>query len=508
MPLARFTEGETRLYLAVRGIITAERCNALWQVSGGLPLALGLLTLDHGAAIDPQEDTPTNVLRWLARQGQSKQQLVLHAALFSGPFHQDELTAFRFLPASEQERTRLYRWLITLPFVQHRALDGRHRYHSLAREWFSHALLQRSAQDYQVSRRALANYYRRQIARLQGEGGQQIYTSTGWLELAQALVYQLLCLPDDASHASAIEQGLVVVHTAKHKEAIISLLRECFKEPLQSLIHSRARTLAGELLHYLGAYLASQESLAAASALVERVSRAPTFPAPLLARIYGKRGMAYCSRSEYQQAIADFDRALAGVARCRYSLFDHGTAIEDCTLHLLDQIGDRDSPRAAFRAIEHRAAAKDSQTVTENCQAQRCATVTTIEEEAVYIHNGSRPDPCGIAPGHGARRGAGSTQNALRTLIVTSALLRRLETLGEWWGLIVDEVRFDLLILGEKRIQVNHQVFDHPERQQRHNGDLVRQTPHQELTGQAIQPIDAHRIRAADAMATGAAKGE
>ena len=287
MPLAPFTEDETRLYLAARGIIAAERCNALWQVSGGLPLALGLLTLDHGATIDPQEDTPANVLRWLARQEQSKQQLVLHAALFSGPFHQHELTAFRFLPASEQERTRLYRWLITLPFVQHRALDGRHRYHSLAREWFSHALLQRSAQEYQVSRRALANYYRRQLARLHGEGGQQIYTSTGWLELAQALVYQLLCLPDDASHTSAIEQGLVVVHTAKHKEDIISLLRECFQEPLQCLIHVRARTLAGELLHYLEADLASQEFLAAASALGERASRAPTFPAPLLARIYG-----------------------------------------------------------------------------------------------------------------------------------------------------------------------------------------------------------------------------
>jgi hypothetical protein len=45
----------------------------------------------------------SNVLRWLARQGQNKQRLVLHAALFSGPFHQDELTAFRFLPESEQE---------------------------------------------------------------------------------------------------------------------------------------------------------------------------------------------------------------------------------------------------------------------------------------------------------------------------------------------------------------------------------------------------------------------
>jgi hypothetical protein len=306
MPLARFTEGETRLYLAVRGIIAAERCNVLWQVSGGLPLALGLLPLDHGATIDPQEDTPSNVLRWLARQEQSKQQLVLHAALFSGPFHPHELTAFRFLPESEQERTRLFRWLITLPFVHHRALEGQHRYHCLAREWFSHALLQRSAQEYQVSRRALANYYRRQLARLQGDGGQQIYTSTGWLELALALVYQLLCLPEDGSHTSAIEQVLAIVHTAKHKEEIIYVLRECFQEPPLSLIHVSARTLAGELLHYLEADLASQEFLAAVSALGERVSRAPTFPAPLLARIYGKRGMAYCSRSDYQRSRSLF----------------------------------------------------------------------------------------------------------------------------------------------------------------------------------------------------------
>lgn len=80
MPLARFTEDETRLYLAAREVIAASRCDTIWQVSAGLPLALGLLTLDHEAVIDPQEDTPANVLRWLARQEQSKQQLVLYAA--------------------------------------------------------------------------------------------------------------------------------------------------------------------------------------------------------------------------------------------------------------------------------------------------------------------------------------------------------------------------------------------------------------------------------------------
>jgi hypothetical protein len=87
-------------------------------------------------------------------------------------------------------------------------------------------------------------------------------------------------------------------------------------------------------------------------------------------------------------------------------------------------------------------------------------------------------------------------------------LLWRLETLGERRGLIVDQVGFDLLVLGEKRLQVNHEVFDHPKCQQWHDGDLVRQTPHQELAGEAIEPIHAHGIRPADPVSARPAKGE
>jgi len=362
MPLARFTEDETRLYLAARGIIEAARCDTIWQVSGGLPLALGMLTLDHEGAIDPQEDTPANVLRWLAGQGRSEQQLVLHAALFSEPFHQHELTAFHFLPESEQEQIRLYRWLIALPFVQYRALDDQHRYHSLVREWFSHALLQRSEQEYQVSRRALVIYYRRQLARLQGDVGQQIYTSTGWLELALALVYQLFCLPGDTSHTSALEQSLVIVHTAKHRADVISFLRACLEEPPQGMIDGSARTLAGQLLRYLEADLASQEFLDAASALVERVSRAPAFPASLLARIYGRRGTAYSLRGKLKLAITDFDQALAldpaygGVSLLRgmasSSSSEYRQAIEDFTRALA--LDPNDTFAYAHRGLAYR----------------------------------------------------------------------------------------------------------------------------------------------------------
>lgn len=307
MPLARFTKDETCLYLAARDITAAERCNTIWQVSGGLPLALSLLTLDHEMVIDPREDAPTNVLRWLNKRQPFEQQLVLHSALFSASFQQDDLAAFRFLPESEQERIRLYRWLIALPFVQHSILNGRHRYHDLAREWFGRALFERSEQAYQRSRRALVNYYRRQLARFQGDK-RRISVSSLWLELAQALIYQLFSLADNASYTSAIEQVLEIAHMAKRAEDITPLLRRL---STSTLVNVDARTFAGQLLDYLEADLASRNFFAAANALIDRVSHVHAHSASLLARIYGKRSMAHLFREEYQRAVEDCDRALA-----------------------------------------------------------------------------------------------------------------------------------------------------------------------------------------------------
>ena len=83
--------------------------------------------------------------------------------------------------------------------------------------------------------------------------------------------------------------------------------------------------------------LASQEALTAATGLLEVACHAPTFSAPLLARIYGKQGIALSTRSDYEQAIADFppdyeqaiadfDRALALDARATFAYAHRGIA--------------------------------------------------------------------------------------------------------------------------------------------------------------------------------------
>lgn len=309
MPLAPFTEDETRTYLAERGMTAADRVAAIWHLSGGLPLYVSMLAYDQAGHVDETTDVVANIVRWMVEQDHSTQRLVLQAALFSRPFTQDDLAAFHAL--SEQERTDLYRWLIGLPFVQPRSLDGRHRCHDLAQQLLSRAFAQHAPQEEQATHRALANHYQRLLERIQAGGGKGVYSSAEWLELALARVSQLFCLPDAASHASAIEQVMTICHEAQQQRTIAQVLRPLAQKQPPGHENAGARRIAQLLLHYLEANLASRKLLTAANGLLEAVRHAPAFSALVLARLYGKRGMAYCSRNKYQRASADFDQALA-----------------------------------------------------------------------------------------------------------------------------------------------------------------------------------------------------
>ena len=103
--LDSFTEDETRSYLAKRGITHSDRIVTIWQLSGGLPLYLGLLTSNPRGKVDPTKDVVVNFLRWIPEQEQVKRQFALDAALLSRPFNLDDLEAFSYLP--EEKRSDL-----------------------------------------------------------------------------------------------------------------------------------------------------------------------------------------------------------------------------------------------------------------------------------------------------------------------------------------------------------------------------------------------------------------
>jgi len=313
--LDSFTEIETRAYLAIRGITDSERIATILQLSGGLPLYLGLLTSNPLGQVDPTKDVVVNFLRWIPEQEQVKRQLALDAALLSRPFNRDDLEAFSYLP--EEERTELYQWLIELPFVRISPQDGRHNYHDLVQALFSRHLYQRSRNEYYATRRALAEFYLGQLKNFQeemyrsishsSEQGKPIYLSAEWLELAMAVAYQLFLQPDHASHQSAIELVLNAYENTEQTGEIIRVLRKLIQEQLHNQLSSSAQHSIKLLLRYIEADPPVQLR---ADALLKSLANEPLFSSELLAHIYRERGFAYKRLKEYGRAIADFDHAI------------------------------------------------------------------------------------------------------------------------------------------------------------------------------------------------------
>jgi tetratricopeptide (TPR) repeat protein len=317
--LDSFTEIETRAYLAIRGITDTDRIATILQLSGGLPLYLGLLTSNPLGQVDPTKDVVVNFLRWIPEQEQVKRQLALDAALLSRPFNRDDLEAFSYLP--EEKRSDLYHWLIELPFVRISPQDGRHNYHDLVQALFSRHLYQRSRREYYATRRALVDYYRGQLEKIKVEGqkaiygqGRSIYRSAEWLELTMAIAYQLFLQIDDESHQSAVEQVLFAHEYTAQTGEIIRVLRKLIQEQVSNQLNSNAEQSIKLLLKYLEADPPVQfqwhELVVVTETLLKTVALKPSFPVDQLAYIYRKRGFAYKRLKEYDLAIADYNRAI------------------------------------------------------------------------------------------------------------------------------------------------------------------------------------------------------
>ncbi len=308
--LDSFTEIETRAFLAKRGITDSDRIATIWQLSGGLPLYLGLLTSNPLGQVDPTKDVVVNFLRWIPEQEKVKRQIALDAALLSRPFNQDDLEAFSYL--SENDQRDLYQWLRELPFVRTSPQDGRHSYHELVQALFSRHLYQRSKKAYYATRRSIANYYERLLEEIQKEKGLEGYHLVERLELILALIDQLLSLQDNASHIKAIE---LIITTFRHTDAeqngeIAKFLCELSHKQASIPVTIDALQTIKHLLQYIEADARSEDRLNASTALLKSVEQSPAFSLDAQVQIYSDRGWAYLHLKEYEKAISDFNSAL------------------------------------------------------------------------------------------------------------------------------------------------------------------------------------------------------
>jgi tetratricopeptide (TPR) repeat protein len=312
-----FTEDETSEYLKEKGITEPKRVAAIWQSSRGLPIFLNLLTSSLRGEIDPTKDVVGNYLRWIPQEEDVKRRLSLDGAFFSRPFNRDDLEAFEllpedfaYLPKNKREQTMLYNWLTGQDFVVSIPQDGRYSYQNTVRDLFSYRLYQLSQREYFATRKALIEYYQRLLNIIQSERGKGAYDSAEWLELEQALAYQLFMLPDETSHVRAIEQVLVVYHKSKQKEEMLGTLRRLSQGQPDKQVTDDTCKVAEQLIQYIEADLWSPAFLAAVNFLLEKATRIPSFSPEILSYIYRDRGSALIQLQDPQQAINDFNRAI------------------------------------------------------------------------------------------------------------------------------------------------------------------------------------------------------
>ena len=307
--LKDFTEEETEAYLKIQGITDPGRIHSIWQVSRGLPYYLALLTSNRQGDVDPTMDIVDNFLRRIPDQEQIKRQLVLEVALLTRPFNQDDLVALPNL--SGQNIPALYDWLIGQPFVHRNPRNGRYYYDELAQQLFCRALYQRTTNEYQDIRRVLAKHYQEQCAKLEKEEGREAYGSSEWRELVVALVNQLFLLPDQTSHVQAIGLATRAYVHIRHVGEIVKVLRELSRDQPDNLASPNARAIAAKLQKCIDSDLASQDFLEANSYILDEAAHEPSFPPELLATLYLLRGQAYSALHQYNQAIQDYDQAIA-----------------------------------------------------------------------------------------------------------------------------------------------------------------------------------------------------
>jgi tetratricopeptide (TPR) repeat protein len=308
--LKTFSREETKVYLAKKNITDETRVNQIWQLSYGLPLYLSMLTVNLDGEIDPTADVVHNFLRWIPQEEEIKQRLVLEAALFSCPFNRDDLKAFAYV--SEEERIELYRWLLLQPFVRSGFLDGRHSYHDMAQEMFSRYLYNNSPEDCREARRSLIAYYQKALEAVEAREGEHAPEVEEWLELALALVPQLLLLPDEERQVQAI--GLVVqaigTEWETNRSEKVSNVLLVLQGELGRQMTERARRMVKHLVSYQSQATEKPEWYEAVQEFIQKMLLSPQNFLEALVLLHFIRARAYREQEEYEKALQDFQQIL------------------------------------------------------------------------------------------------------------------------------------------------------------------------------------------------------
>ncbi|MET7699189.1 tetratricopeptide repeat protein [Streptomyces sp. NPDC005485] len=331
IPLAPFTETETRGLLADKGVVAEPVVAEVLRLTGGLPVLVSTLAETRPADPDDVGDpSATAVERFLKWEQDPVRRAVALACALPRRLDADVFRAAVECPQDEAEG--LFAWLRGLPFVSDRG--DRVQYHDVVRAPMLRLQRMRSPRGWAERQRRLAEVFARW--RTEAEDGRpaiELWADEGWRELRLAETYHLLCagvrgtLPEvlaqfvlacDAGEIAARRWARALADAGQDadaqdagrwgRELTQALASDGIAAALELVLHRAgfndaaqafARTMRGRELQRAGAY---EEALA-------EFDRAVELNAELVVAHIG-RAVTRAGLDAYEEAIADLDRAV------------------------------------------------------------------------------------------------------------------------------------------------------------------------------------------------------
>jgi len=297
--LEPFTLDETRDYLSNRGITDEQLSSQIYADTGGLPVLVELL-----AGTNPQpglplpdisKDAVKRFLQWIPEP--ERRQVALLAAA-PRQFNRDILSA-----ALGKDAAQDFDWLSSQSYIRTNTTRGWF-YHEKVRELMLRYLRNTQPGDLTASHLRLAQSFEAHQTDT-GLTEKAAYDSQEWRKCETERVYHLLCAKPERNASQAINAFLIAFRWRwGFAQEITQTCQQASHETVQPELEHQARILEE---FYSGYDKNEYERLIEhANQLSQRTDL--TFVAQ--SQLLSKRGWAYLQMSKYDEALADFNRAI------------------------------------------------------------------------------------------------------------------------------------------------------------------------------------------------------
>ena len=295
VPLVPFTNMEVRQLLAAEGVTDEHVVTMIWKDSGGLPLAVAMLAENQPSGEwTPSDVSATVVERFLQWEESPVRREIALAAALPRRVDQDVLGVLHERGGADE----LYDWLAHQPFVT--LSEGRCQYHDVVREPMIRLNRGRSPQRWRELHNTLAASYRRWREQL-GQGEEEGWSDPRWQAYKMEETYHRLCADPLGALSDALDQAVEACNRT------VALARGWSAMVAQAGRDADAVAVAG-----LGTSL--QDALSADEGgeirFLDEILRERRLSTAVRANTYRERGRQHRLARNYEQALADFNRAI------------------------------------------------------------------------------------------------------------------------------------------------------------------------------------------------------